>query len=367
MNIKLIKTIVSVALVLILGVGIGLLATKTWNPSWNPFVETHSRIIENAIAKSFQASTYKVEEDIKLKIAPESGQVGDFSLFILGVVDQSDLKNVKTDSDLIFKMSAEGVEMQAKGQVKTSGEENTYFQITTLPNLPFLPADILESIKNQWIKIDSKKLAEMFPSETRFEFNKQAFAEEIKALLKGKEIFEIEKKLGTEEVDGVNTQHYLANLKKETIKTLIPEILKILQKYQSAEEQSQVEFEKNLKIFSENFDEFWQKISPFQIDFWIEKGNLWLRKVKMEKEINVAEFDPNSKTKGKITFGFEMKISDFNKEVKIEMPQDYKGIEEILSSLMGSVLPKSTDSFLKEPSDSESQLPQLPNFNLNQE
>ena len=80
-NIANIKSIVSVMLVLILGVGIGLLATKTWNPSWNPFVNASSQIIEKAIAKSFQAKTYKIEEDIKLKITPENGQNGDFSFF----------------------------------------------------------------------------------------------------------------------------------------------------------------------------------------------------------------------------------------------------------------------------------------------
>jgi hypothetical protein len=327
-------------------------------------VKSSSQIIENAIAKSFQAKTYKAEETIKLKVAPENGQNGDFLLFISGAIEQSDPKIVKTDSDLVFTMSAEGVEMQAKGNAKTSGED-FYFQLTTLPNLSFLPAKTLAGIKNQWIKIDKKKLAEMFPSpETSFEFNQQAFVEEIKPLLKEKEIFKIEKRFGVENIDGVKTQHYLVSLKKETIKTLIPEFLKIFQKYQPEElkESSQSEFEKNLKIFDENFDETWRKISPLKIDFWLEKGNVWLRKIKIEKEINVADFDPESKTKGKITFGFEMKIFDFNKEVKIEMPQAYKGIEEILSSMMEAILPKTTESFLPD-SFSEENLPQLPNFN----
>ncbi|MBU2578830.1 hypothetical protein KKA09_01815 [Patescibacteria group bacterium] len=362
MNIKNIKTIVSVVAALVLGAAIGLLATKTWNPNWNPFAQTSSQIIESAIAKSFQAKSYKVEQDIKLKITPESGQAGDFSLFILGSVDQTDLKNAKTDSDLVFKMSSEGVEMQAKGKVKTFGED-TYFQISSLPSLPFLPAELLAGIKNQWIKIDKKKLAEMFPSpETSFEFNGQAFAEEIKLLLKGKEIFKIEKKFGTEEVDGVKTLHYSAGLEKETVKTLIPEILRILQKYQPKGQQSEAEFEKTLKTFSEKFDAFWQKISPLEMNFWIEKGNFWLRKIKIEKEINVADFDPESKTKGKITLDLEMKISDFNKDVKIEMPQNYKGIEEILSSIMGAMLPGATDSFTAD-SFSEENLPAFPDFN----
>ncbi|PIZ00689.1 hypothetical protein COY61_01925 [bacterium (Candidatus Gribaldobacteria) CG_4_10_14_0_8_um_filter_33_9] len=362
-NIANIKSIVSVMLVLILGVGIGLLATKTWNPSWNPFVNASSQIIEKAIAKSFQAKTYKIEEDIKLKITPENGQNGDFSFFISGVVDQTDLENVKTDSDLVFKMTGEGVEIQAKGKAKTFGKD-IYFQITTLPSLPFLPAEIIAGFKNQWIKIDKKKLEEMFPSsETSLEtsFDQQAFVEEIKPLLKGIEIFKIEKNLGEENLDGVKAQHYLVSFKKETIKALIPEILRVVKKYQpeaQSESESENEFEKIQKAFDDKFEATWQKISPLKIDFWLEKGNVWLKKIKIEKEINVADFDPDSKTKGKINFVLEMKIFDFNKEVKIEMPQNYKGIEEILSSMMGAILPKTGNV-----SGSEEILPQIPNFN----
>lgn len=340
-----------IGLVIVVLGGIILLATHTWDPSWNPFKE-EKRIIEKALENTFQAKTYRFEEKIELKTEKGKG----ISLELIGVVDQSDQKNIKTESSFKIGISIEEeVKLEGSGKLKTF-KDIFYLKIDSLPPLPFLSEEILEGIKNQWIMIDIEQIIKKEePGLSEVEEN--ALLEEIKQLIKDKEFFEI-KKRAPEKINDVKTTYYSTFLNKETIKETIPQILILAEKYapEAQKEEIKKEIEIAIKDFKENFDIFWEKIiSPLEVDFWLEK-NLWVRKIKFEKEFDLAHLDfpfpltqekkQEKKIEEKLNIFFEVKFFDFNKEVEIEIVENYKTLEEVFSSLFMPFSPET--QFLPE-------------------
>jgi len=356
-----------IGLVIVVLGGIMLLATHTWNPSWNPFKEKEEkRVIEKVLENTFQTKTYRFEEKIELKTEEGEG----VSLDITGVVDQSDLEDIKSDSSLKVEISAKGVNLEGAGRLITS-RDIFYLKIDSLPPLPFLSKEILEGIKDQWVMIDIKELKEKEWIELEFsETKEEALIEEIKQLIKNKEFFEI-KKRASEKINGVKTTYYSTLLKKETIKETIPQLLLLTEKYtpEAEKETTKKEIEMAIKDFEEKFDPFWEIISPLEFDFWIEK-NLWLRKIKFEKELDLAKLglvDPTreKKIEGKANIFFEIKFFDFDKEIKVEMPENYKTLEEIFSSLIPFFSPE-VFSLPKTEGEIEGEIPDfsVPDFSL---
>lgn len=381
MNIKMnkenITNIISIIIIIILGIGVGLLATKTWNPSWNPFVKKQGQmIIEKAIAKTFQAKTYKFEEkiqaEIEFKKAEQSGNLN-VSVNFTGVSDQSNLQEPKANIDFDVQAAIEGAILKGAGQMKFLDQDTIYLKITELPSIPFLS---LGDIKNQWLKIDMKKIKEIDSSKSAI--NVQNFLKELEQLMEGKEIFKIEKNFGEEQIEEEKMQHYLASVKKDEIKILIPEVIKLMKRYQGEEMQAESEKSINefLEKFDKNFDDVWTKISPIELNIWIDREN-YLRRIKFEKKLDpnqlTAQSDSEAEPQEKISLlnlSIDIKFSEFNKSVEIETPKEYKDINEILSSTSSASLlqqgeeslPEDLKSIPKIPEISEELIPQFPSF-----
>lgn len=315
--------------ILVLGTISALLATKTWDPAWNPFRKIPSRIIENAITKLTEAESFKFEGEIGGEFQTTAIlKTITVSISSSGLIDRSDKDKSKTSIALDLSLGMEGLIIQMKGEIITLAKD-IYLKITSLPALPFLTEEFLE-LKNQWLKIDPEKLKELTETEDEELLVEEEFIEDIKILLADKEVFKVKKNLGDEELDGVRVEHYLAGFKKETMKVLIPEFFQLMKKY--IPEKERANYEKDLeefsKNFSENFDEIWKRITPLEFNFWIEKRNSWLRKIKFEKEIIYDSPETGEETRIKLEI--DLNFSDFNKKFEIKSPENYKLIEEIL-------------------------------------
>lgn len=373
-----ITNIISIIIIIILGTGVGLLATKIWNPSWNPFVKKQGQmIIEKAIAKTLQSETYKFEEEVQAEIEfKKAEQTGKFdaSVNFAGVVDQSNLQEPKLNIDFNVQVAVEGAILKGAGQMKSLDQDTIYLKITELPSIPFLP---LGDIKNQWLKIDMGRIKEI--ESPKPVINVQILKKEVEQIMKDKEIFKIEKNFGKEQIEKEKMQHYLTSMKKDSVKTLIPEFAKLMKKYQT--EMTQAEYEKNmnefLKKFDENFDNVWTKISPIEFNVWIDQKD-YLRRIKFEKKLDsnqltaqsILKDEPQEKINS-LNLSIDIKFSEFNKPVEIEAPKEYKDIQEFLSSIMNSgslpqqgieSLPKDLKSIPKMPEISEELIPQFPSF-----
>jgi len=61
-----------------------------------------------------------------------------------------------------------------------------------------------------------------------------------------------------------------------------------------------------------------------EADYWIGKKDLLLRRAKMQAKI----IDEN---RG-VNVGIEIRLSEFNKPVKVEVPKDYMNAEELMGT-----------------------------------
>ena len=303
--------------ILVLGTISTLLATKIWDPNWNPFKKFPSRIVENAIVKLTEAESFKFEGEIEGEFQTSAiPKTVTISLSFSGLIDKSDKDSLKSSSGLDLSVGMEGLIIQVKAEIITSAKD-IYLKITQLPALPFLTEEFLE-IKNQWLKIDAEKLKELTETEEQL-LDEEEFIQDIKNLLADKEIFKMQKNFGEEELEGVKVEHYLAGFKKETLKVLIPEFFQLMKKY--IPEKERVNYEKDLEEFSnnfsENFNEIWRAITPLEFNFWIEKRDLWLRKIEFEKEMiyDFPETEEETKVKLEIDLNFLQTYLFINNEI----------------------------------------------------
>jgi hypothetical protein len=307
-------------------VALGILASNLWNPSWDPFLKTSNLTIEKAIAKLAETKSFKVDGKINLEIESQDPTLPSNKIKInAGFIELVDKKNVdepKTSFDINLSGSMEGLTVQMTGNVITVGND-VFFKITQLPIIPGL-TEGLEGVKDQWFNLKKGE------SSDKQKLEEKEIAEEFKKLIAGKEIFEIKKNLGKENIAGKSATHYLTGLKKDTMKVLLPKLFEMAKRYVPEDERVSYEKELNqlLQKFNEGFDILWSRIAPLDFDFWIDNGTL--RRVKFEKEVEPSSFDP-SQPKGKLKIMFDFTLSDFDKTFKIEAPKNFKPFDEFLS------------------------------------
>lgn len=328
---KLLGLIIGASIVVIM---VGLLAGGVWNPEWNPFQKAPSLIIEKAISRLAKMKTFKIDGEVKAEV--EAQQEGESALIVAQasfseLFDNTQPENPKVSLDISFDLGMEKIKVGISGELIAVGGE-LYFKITEFPALLFLPLDF-EEIKDQWYRIEREKFFQQEIPE------QQKLFQELKNLIQEKEFFEIKKNFGWEDLEGVKVQHYLAQLKKDELKVLIPQIFQLLKDYVPEREKQEFErnLEKFLKDFPQNFEKVWAKIAPLEFEFWIEK-NFNLRRLKFEKEIDFSEFFKEEESSQSFPFkietiklSFDFRYSQFNEKFEIEPPKNYKPFEEFFS------------------------------------
>lgn len=362
---RLIKILILIGvLVVVVGGGVSLALIK----GWSPFGIPPQQILAESMDKMWTLERWRIKGNGKLEVkgkGEEETQGFQASLDFSSDVNITDLKNPKQSSKVNLTLGAEGMEFSLAGEVRVFGSD-FYLKITRFPSLPFLGLP-LENFKNQWIEFNREKLMEISGKKAEMpevkEEMTEEIAQEIKSLLKGREILKIKNNLGKEELDGIQTYHYLNTLNREELKTLIPEFFQRMKKFIPQEDKSSYEedLQKFLKDFPQKFDEFYDKIGEINLELWIGNDR-WLRRIKIEKEIDLShlmarEFQtplaagetqqvetPSEPEELKAIISIDLKFSDFNQKIEIERPQEFKSIEEILPpEILGS--PSAVSSF----------------------
>jgi len=318
---------------------VGLLAFQVWNPSWNPFGASPQERLEKSFQNLFFLKSFRIDGNLELKFTKKTKEEEKESFpesFLISFLfsqkfDKSDKDTPKSEGAYTLSFGGEGMEISFRGEAKTIGE-TLYLKLTSLPAFSLFEMSFGE-FKNQWIKIDKKGLEKITGQEIKEnEKEKQdQLIKEITQLFAKREIFEIKKVFGKEKVNNKTSFHYLVNIKKEELKQLIPQFLRIIEKYSQQESQ---EIENFLKDFPEKFEEFFKKIGGIDFEVWIDRDNN-LQKIKFEKEIDlelIEEIQDPDLRNTKLKIVFDGRFSEFNQKIKIEPPKEFKLIEEILPS-----------------------------------
>jgi len=295
----------------------------------NSLSEVSPQIIENALSKISEYDSYNTKGELGVKITSQEEDQIDIDLSFTQKVDQSNKEEVKSLSDFNLSIGSEGATLQADFQTITISQD-TYLKIIEAPLIPMLMGLNLESLENQWYKINQEEIYGTIEGDEETTEGKNIL-EEIKKIIEGKSFFKVKKNLGIEELDGQETTCYLLELNKKTIKETIPEFLNVIKKYISEERRREYEEEisKKLEEAYQKFDDFWKRVEPMEIKMWIDDLTQ-IRKISFEKELDLTE---DSQIK-KIDILFETTFSQFNEKLDIEAPDNYKNLEEAVSNLV---------------------------------
>lgn len=342
------KVIACVIIPVVIGVGI-VLATRVWDPLWNPFRPSPEEVIGKMAMEMGGLKTVHSRTKIGITGKEDAKEIFKISMDLAGDSDNTDPENPKSAGEFYIALAFEGTQFSLAGENKNIGE-GVYIKLTTIPALPFLEPFFemmgidLKQIKNQWIKLDMEEETQ----ETKE--RQEEMIQKFQSLLKDKKLYIVRKEFSDKEIRNQKVYHYLVALNKEEIRKLMPELFEILwesylgpqfqmmQPLLSPEEEPAEPKEEIRTEFLKSVDEFLEKISEITAETWIGKKDFYLYKIKGEKIIDLAKFDPTAK--GKISIKFDMDFSDFDKPVKIEAPEEFKTLEEILGS-MGEMISES--------------------------
>jgi hypothetical protein len=318
----------------ILGVGITL-ATRLWDPLWNPFRPEPEEVIEKMSTEMGGLKTIHSRTKIDMSSREEAKEVFKLSLDFTNDLDKTDSQNPKSAGEFYLNFEAEEIGIAFGGEGKTIGKD-FYLKLTIVPSIPESPINV-NQLKDQWIKIDEESIRNLLESSgapidtseiEKAKEKQKEILQRFQTLIKGKKLYIVKKEFPDEKIGNLKTYHYLVALNKEEIKKLIPELLKELIKTgifpQPPTETEWQEFEKE---FPKKFDEFFAKIGDIEGEIWIGKKDLYLYEIKGEKEIDLSKFEEGAK--GKITAKLDTDFSNFNQPLKIETPTEFKTLEEI--------------------------------------
>ena len=318
------KKLIIISIVLLSIVGGGILS---YSQGW--LSSSPEDVLSTAIQNMSENKTWHSEAGIMIS-AESEGETSTVFLNMQENTDKTDIENPKSDIKFDAELEMEGMSFSVGAEMKALGQKDIYFRITTIPALPFL--DMLgidfDQIKNQWIKIDE----EYFENS----LNQNEVGQEIIELFADKEILIIGEEFGDEKIDNINCYHYLVSLNKEELAIIIPELLEIImQNDLSFEEFSEAEKQETLNEMISNFDEFLKKIGDINFGVWIGKKDKQFYQFQIQKEINAGElYGEDMGIDGNVNIDFKMNFSEFNKEMDIQSPEEYKSLDEVFPTEM---------------------------------
>lgn len=193
-----------------------------------------------------------------------------------------------------------------------------YFKIH---NLGFLEIVGFDFLKGEWIKVDPEELAEKYginELSDQAENITQSDYQKYEDLFIKYPIFEIDKRLPSEKVDGVDTFHYSYTINKENLNRFLTESL--------------VEY--NTDLSDEEIQALNDVVKDTVNDLEFSKGEVWISKgdyylVKLTYDINYS--GPSGQqsiiSSGNISF------KDHNKQNLVQVPTEYRSIDEVLEEL----------------------------------
>lgn len=327
---------------------VAVLATRIYDPVWNPFRPKPEKVIGQMISEmgkvktresKLEASVKLDEEEIKLEV---NGKIE-------GKEDKSIPEKLKLEQKfelagfISLKPIGMGIKIDTGGEIKKF-DEKMYLKLTHFSPLFFLEMLGVDfsKIKSQWIRIDEQSFEELInqlPPKEREKFLKD-FKEErekrkvfqkevekkIKKIVSESKVYFIKKQLPDEQINGVKVYHYLIGLNKQETLKILTEILEALK--ESSEEIYGESFFKDEKEIKERLEEFFEKIGEIEAELWIGKNDYLLYRLKGEKFVDLSKIE--EERNGLFSIKLIIENSEFNRPVKIEEPSGTKTLKEIL-------------------------------------
>ena len=331
---ELIKFFIIASVLLVFGIG-GALATKVWNPWWNPFRPSPNKVIEKMTKAMEGVKTVHSKMEFEITAFENGEKTAGFKGSMEGDSDVQDLEKPKADVKFDFDIRTEGSEYFIGFELRQTAKD-LYFKPKTLPVfltqivLPMTGIDWQE-LQNQWIRVNASELEKMypdlFPQKEESQEHQQDIQNKLKEMIENKKFYLVKKTLPDEQINGKDSYHYLVALDREAIKQIISDMVFSEEFKNEMGQAVEIEKEEILK----NLDQFFEKMGELEAELWIDKKDYYLCRFRGEKKINLndlASEQPGLQENLAISLRMNIDYSNYNEPVKIEPPVSYKNIED---------------------------------------
>ena len=298
------KGVIAVAFLLLL-VGGMVLATKAWDPLWNPFRMKSDQVMSAMTDKMKTVKT--ISSDMAVSLQNQKQDSLDVKISA-----KNDSNNKKTTLSFALAVNQSGMSASVSGDSIVIGRDG----YVKLNNIPPIFSSLIGQVQGQWFK---------YGQESDVNEMNDGNIERLQELFMDSKWYIVEKELSDERIDKVKTYHYIVALNQIELKKTFAEFIK---QSQGAPVQpgafGKVDYE---KIASSILDEFFEKAEDIKAEIWIGKKDYYLYKIKAEKEIDLKSL--TKKSSDAFDFSVDIEFSGFNREINIEAPKNFKDFKEL--------------------------------------
>ena len=341
-----IKVLFGVIIVLLVGFGI-VLATRIFDPFWNPFRPSPQRVLESSLQKMRELRTFSFKTQFNFEAIEANKKFLETAFSFKEDIDKNDPSNLKIEGDFNLDFIFDQ-KFSLAGESKIIGD-NTYFKITNPPD-PSLSKEISETlgvdfiaIQDQWIKFNQEQFFKILGGEETekevidqiIQERRTAKAEAIKKLNDFLKSYKIKRTLQDQEVNGVKAYHYLISLNESEARAVLPEIISFMGQFLGPEGVLDLGI---LQDLLPRIDEFFQINEGLLLEVWIGQKDNYLYKISFGQEVPLARFAKPLKKNQKpqvipsrVNLKININFSNFNKQFQIEEPPQIRFLEDIIS------------------------------------
>ncbi|MCD5396218.1 MAG: hypothetical protein LR000_00900 [Candidatus Pacebacteria bacterium] len=355
--------ILGVVVALILAGLTGVLASRIWDPLWNPFRPSPEAVLLKAFEAHKGVQTYHSKIYLFLDAKQERGESFSFEAQIEGDSDLSDKDAPKSHMNFSFSVFVGPIKLPFSGQTITIGDVE-YFKIDKLPfvglfqlftlfgekmkmteqekaKIEMGKAIAIQQIGNQiigkWIRISLDELGIGFgkPKE-----KKEALKKKAEELILKYPILKPKQEFKDKVINGERYYHYLLSVDKENLKQFLKEILPFVEEEKIYSRETAM-LPQERKNFDVKIDEFFGQVGEVTTEIWISKKTYLVHRINGKKEFKDK--------KGEKNIAWDMVFSNYNQPVQILPPEESTSIMEIIRGLMGFFFQQPEASFWSQP------------------
>ena len=309
--------------IVIIGFGV-VLATKIWDPYWNPFQPNALNILESSINRLPDMDYFHSDFNIKIDVADAGESLGLEYKASMDVDNTSDVPNSETE--LSIGILNKGIKMVLTGDV-VELDNIAYFRLRGIPIL------LQMQLSNIGINISdyADKWYRLNPQELGIEIDtsiNQELMEKLTNITDQYSLIKLVKRLDSEVINDEDTYHYLFRLKDEEVKKFILGVFNLL-------DQELGNINSTPDDMYAELDEFFKILNPIEFEVWIGKSTHVLYKFRYKKHMDIETLKaqgidvPAGNTDDIIDINVELSLSDINVIKEISAPEQSENLIDL--------------------------------------
>lgn len=336
-----------IGIVVLVGASVAVLASRFYDPLWNPFRPEPEQVIKMAMANmgALKAVHSETKGDFSVTTA---SPVQNVKLSFSGAddTDSTDTKNIKESSTINISVSGDAGDYTFLIQTKIIGSDIYFFLnnidslATPLENLGLDPV----IFQGKWIKWDEASLERLTGqkmSSIAGTSKQEEIAKKIEEIISGMDLFIVKKELDDENISGNASYHYLVSLDEKVLEDVFSGIIDEEMKLIPTEQSQGIGLAMVSSAIKGMMGKIFTAVGEIDFDLWVGKKDLLVYKATMGKTIDLAALFKSlygssdmGLPSGNISINFDTSFSNFNKPVQVVAPESYVNLEEVVAEAM---------------------------------